>query len=130
INAMFDHPTIAMLAAYLRSAAPKPSTRPTYTSRGLTLERATVPQEYFYYLDRDVHDPTSYYATQKWRIEGPLDAELLARSYRELADSHGVFRTAFREIDGRLHQVVRSLDEARPPDLELRDATGSAEDEA
>ena len=124
LEAIFDpsfHSVRGVVAALGRAQGAASPSRPRYVASGVTVERATVAQEYFYYLDRDDHDARSYYATFAFAIEGPLDVALLARSYDELVSYHSVYRTAFREVDGVLQQVVVPLDEAAPTGLEVVD---------
>src|SRR5205814_837859 len=61
-----------------------------------------------------------------WRLEGPLDVELLQRALDALAQRQAVLRTAIRVIDGKPMQV-------EVPDRELKlhhvDLSGRGADE-
>jgi amino acid adenylation domain-containing protein len=80
--------------------------------------RATIAQEQFWYLSQEDPDPTAYFISNVFVLDGPLERELLERSYCELVAYHSIFRTTFREIDGLLHQIIPPNPVA-PPGLEL-----------
>ncbi|MFC5152440.1 amino acid adenylation domain-containing protein [Streptomyces amakusaensis] len=48
----------------------------------------------------------AYNVTAVWRIEGRVDAEVLARALREVCDRHEVLRTTFTGAQGRPRPVV------------------------
>ena len=74
-------------------------------STSATSAPATTQQEMFYYTERS--DPDANCSLSLARIiEGPLDRDALRRSLTTLANAHTILRTAYREIDGRLHQVI------------------------
>lgn len=88
--------------------------RPT----GLLRARATPTQEYFYYTERANPanmQPSSPFA---YILRGRLDPAMLERSLLALVERHGIFRTALREVDGRLEQFVVSVGDADPFVLE------------
>src|SRR5690606_21966920 len=61
VAVVFNHPTVEALAGYVASHASDANTCVSYVRTGLTEARAATPQQYFWYLDRDDHDPASYY---------------------------------------------------------------------
>jgi amino acid adenylation domain-containing protein len=123
VRTIFDKPTVVELAARLRDiakpAVAAPPSRIKYRRSRANSARATPSQEFFWYLDRDDHDPASYYQASAWIIEGPLDEAVLAECYRQLVGYHSIYRTAYREVDGVLHQFVAPRKEARLEDLEI-----------
>ena len=125
VRSVFEHGQLAAMAALVARA---PSTEHGqvvhYARTDVTTARASVAHQYFYYLDRDDHDPTSYYAPLVLELTGPLDEALFARAYDELVASQTGYRTGYREIDGVLHQVVLDRGDDRPPSLEVVDRTG------
>jgi amino acid adenylation domain-containing protein len=70
--------------------------------------RAMATQEWFWYLRESDPDPSSYATQLALTIAGPLDRGRLRRAVEDTVAAHDIFRTAFREIDGRLFQVVAS----------------------
>ena len=80
---------------------------------------ATTYQELVWYTNRGNLDANWVLATTHV-VEGPLDRVALQRSFSTLVNAHSVLRTAYREVDGALHQVIASAD-AAPLDLEYAD---------
>ncbi|WP_106400873.1 hybrid non-ribosomal peptide synthetase/type I polyketide synthase [Actinocorallia populi] len=93
---VFDHPTIAALAAVARTAAPVAHAAP---------EPGEVPlstaQRWFFALD--LADPAHFHQTLRLvPRHGPLDPSRLAAALSAVAARHDVFRLAFRrDGDGR-----------------------------
>ena len=88
---------------------------------GAATAQATIPQEFFWSMAAQDPDPSAYFVTTSFVIEGALDAERLARAMRTLVAAHEVFRTGFRQVDGQLQQVVIPLDQAPAFELEIVD---------
>ncbi|MBM4222045.1 MAG: hypothetical protein FJ170_08885, partial [Gammaproteobacteria bacterium] len=70
----------------------------------------SFPQQSLWYL-HELH-PQDTSASEQFaiRIDGPLDAPLLARAWQALLARHAILRTTFMERDGQVWQV------AAPPD--------------
>jgi len=124
VRVVFERPALEEMAAYLAQAPTGSTRRLQYARTDVTTLRAGVPHHYFYYLDRDDHDPASYYMGLALELEGPLDTMRFAQAYDELVASQGAYRTAFQEVDGALVQIVLDPGEARPPALEVVDRSG------
>jgi condensation domain-containing protein len=86
--------------------------------------RATVAQECFWYMRRSDPDPSSYVMGLRLALSGPLDVGALAGAVESAIARHSVFRTALRELDGRLHQFV--LGDLPRFELEREDRSGTA----
>jgi len=128
---VLESPTIAKLTEWIEQIREQPAevaAPAVYTHTDERTARATASQEYFYYLDRDDHDPSSYYSARLHVLEGPLDIDHFTRSYREVAAYHSIYRTAYRERGGVLEQTVRGLDEVAPFELSVVECPPSPDD--
>ncbi|HVK84017.1 MAG TPA: condensation domain-containing protein [Kofleriaceae bacterium] len=90
-------------------------------SLGATSSRATIAQEYFWSMALDDPDPSTYSMSSAFVIEGALDVDVFRETLHVLVASHSVFRTALREVDGELRQIVVPGDQAPPFALEVLD---------
>ncbi len=63
-------------------------------------------QERLWFLEQMTPNSSAYVFTNIVRISGPLDPNVLHRAFEELVNRHENLRTAFREVDGELRQVV------------------------
>ncbi|HEY4055606.1 MAG TPA: amino acid adenylation domain-containing protein [Kofleriaceae bacterium] len=127
IREVLENATIEKLAIYIGANKGAPRTaRMIYARSNATEARATSTQEYFWYLDRDDHDPSSYYVGRPRLLNGPLDVAAMAQSFRETAAAHSIYRTAYREQNGTLMQRV--LADA-PNELEIVDMSSVPEDQ-
>jgi iturin family lipopeptide synthetase A len=71
-----------------------------------TTTAAMAAQEYFWYLRQSDPEPSSYALPLPLEIVGPLDRVRLQHAVERAINDREVFRTAFREHDGRLFQSV------------------------
>ena len=78
-------------------------------------------QERLWLLDRLDPGSPAYNTATALRLLGPLDPQILARSFTEIARRHAVLRTVFREEMGRPAQVVT---EPRPVELPVTGLSG------
>jgi hypothetical protein len=83
------------------------------------LARATVAQEYFWYLRCGDPDPSAYGMQFGTMFEGTLDREVLASCVCAAVAQQSIYRTRLFEREGRLHQIV--VDDAPPVFLDDRD---------
>jgi len=74
------------------------------TSSGLS--PASLSQKSLWFLDKMGVPPETYALHMSWRIDGPLDIEILEQSVEKLIERHPSFRTAFVEIDDELMQKI------------------------
>jgi hypothetical protein len=89
--------------------------------------RATVGQEYFYFLEKQDGDPRAFTHSTIFFLEGALDAERLARCVVATIDASSIYRTVLEERGGHIVQRVR--DDAPPPVVEQLDRSGMPESE-
>ncbi len=130
LRLLFQAKTIEEQARQLtqRSTEPTPDFNSLIVRTDNPIARASVGQDQFYYLSKEDPDPTAYFISNNvFVLEGPLDPELLIRSYCELVGYHSIFRTTFREVDGLLYQVVPP-EPAAPPCLEFEERLDVPED--
>src|SRR5262249_35484416 len=110
IQALFDAPTISLLAA--RLAALSGEQRPLLPPiQALSPEeRAAAPlafaQHRLWFLDRLEGTSVTYHISGAVRITGPLDVAALERTFSEVVRRHEVFRTTFGERDGTPVQTI------------------------
>lgn len=79
----------------------------------------SVAQEALWYLSLLVPDLTSYNETISIRKDGPLDVEVLRRSFNELVRRHPAWRTTFDVDAGEPVQVVHQAEEFELPVIDL-----------
>ncbi|HEX6340862.1 amino acid adenylation domain-containing protein, partial [Umezawaea sp.] len=110
LRLVFDHPTIAELAANLPAhgtLTPIPTVPRTPAEDGTVTLPASAGQQRLWFLCR--LDPTAnlaYHITGSARIDGPLDVPALHAALRATAQRHEALRTTLREVDGEVVQVV------------------------
>jgi amino acid adenylation domain-containing protein len=75
-------------------------------------------QELLWLLSQVFDDGIAYNAPGAFRVEGPLDLEVLARALRALSERHEILRTTYKVIDGAPMQVIGT---AEPVELNLID---------
>ncbi|WP_051717059.1 condensation domain-containing protein [Streptomyces megasporus] len=85
----------------------------------------SLTQEQLWVLDRLEPGNASYNSTAMWRLDGPLDVEVLAACLRRIVDRQEMLRTSFASVDGVPYQVVA---EDVPLPLTVTDLTDLPED--
>lgn len=121
IRALFDHPTVAGLAAQLGGAAERrPELRPMARPDRLPLSYA---QRRLWFLNRLEPDSAAYNIPAVLRLRGELNREALQHAVHDLLTRHETLRTIFSETDGEPEQVVLDFDEVTAP-FEARDVDG------
>ena len=129
VRAVFEHPTLAALAAEvdrLRRAdegVEAPPIRPAPRDGDLPLSFA---QERMWFVDRMEAGGSAYHMPLFARLEGELDADALRRALDELARRHESLRTSFPLVDG---VPVQRVSPPAPVDLLVHDYAGLREDE-
>lgn len=63
-------------------------------------ERLSIAQAGLFYIDKFSDTRTALNLTTRWRINGPLDVERLARAFQQTVDRHEALRTCFFESSG------------------------------
>ncbi|HEX2187310.1 MAG TPA: condensation domain-containing protein, partial [Longimicrobiaceae bacterium] len=110
LHALFEHPTVAGLAAKVeelrRSGATAllPPIRPADRSRPLPL---SYQQERMWVLDQLEPGNPFYNVSTAQRYRGPLDLRTAERALHEVVRRHEVLRTSYEAVDGRPVQLVR-----------------------
>ncbi|MGQ4485547.1 amino acid adenylation domain-containing protein [Streptomyces sp. SAS_281] len=125
---LFDHPTVASLAAALDTAgAARPALVPQPRPEALPLSFA---QQRLWFLNRSEAPGDTYNVPLVLELDGPLDAEALRRALADVAVRHESLRTVFAEHDGVARQRVIDADAAAslvPLSVEHRPADGDAD---
>ncbi len=67
---------------------------------------AAMSQEAFYYLERLQPETSPFNIAVRFRIEGPIDPQILEMAFRDIIVRHESLRTQFEEDQGELLQVV------------------------
>ncbi|WP_418959806.1 amino acid adenylation domain-containing protein [Streptomyces tritici] len=114
LNAVFEHPTVAGMAAFAESlrpagdGAPAPTRDPGRTEGPLSAgqERLWIVQS----LDAEGHH---YNVPSLWHLSGEFDADALETALDALVRRHEILRTAFVAGPDGPRQIVRPADAAR-----------------
>ena len=83
-------------------------------------------QELLWLLSQVFDDGIAYNSPGAYHLEGPLDLDLLKRSFDALVQRHEILRTTYSVIDGRPMQIIHPTAEL---DLNVVDLRGHAPDE-
>jgi len=115
LRQLFEHPTVAGLAAAVRSAGREarleaPPIIPVLRADGMTLSFA---QQRLWFLDQLDPASAAYNIPLAVRLSGELAVDLLERIFREVVRRHEALRTTFALRDGKPVQVIA------PPDSPL-----------
>ncbi len=106
LKELFDNPTIDALAEIIQkydSHMDIGEIRPVERIGDLPLSFA---QERLWFLDQLVPDSAFYNIPMAYEISGPLDANALDKSFKELLSRHETLRTAFIVKHGKPVQVI------------------------
>jgi amino acid adenylation domain-containing protein len=144
LSALFEHPTVASLAAAVeeatreRPAAPAldpipavartPGSVPGRDDPVCVLP-ASYAEQRLWFLDRLEPGNPAYNVASALRLRGPLDVSALERALDALARRHEPLRTTFALIDGEPRQLIAEPSTFELPFDDLRgtpDATGRA----
>ncbi|MFF9901678.1 condensation domain-containing protein, partial [Streptomyces longispororuber] len=129
-RALFDHPTVALLAAALTGPENAPATAPiprTEGDEGLPLSFA---QQRLWFLDAYEPGGTDYVSPTGLRMRGPLDPEALRHALSGLVARHPSLRTVFDEVRGQAVQTIRPPAEVPLPLTDLSALRGAAQEHA
>ncbi|PYQ66738.1 MAG: non-ribosomal peptide synthetase, partial [Acidobacteria bacterium] len=131
VSAVFQHPTVAALAARIAAASGTAVAPPVLpvprTDAGLPLSSA---QRRLWFLDQMEPGSPAYHLAGRARLSGALAPDVLAAVLTEIARRHEALRTVFRHRGGEPAQVVLPAGAALAwIDLSALPA-GSATDEA
>ncbi|MFB8121098.1 amino acid adenylation domain-containing protein [Streptomyces sp. NPDC055962] len=110
LRTLFDHPTVASLAAVLDTAAPaRPALIPQLRPEAVPLSFA---QQRLWFLNQAEGAGDTYSVPLVLELDGPLDTEALGGALADVVARHESLRTVFAEHDGAAHQVVLGADAA------------------
>ncbi|MGW9448877.1 amino acid adenylation domain-containing protein [Streptomyces sp. NPDC055632] len=113
IRTLFEHPTVASLAAALEDAArpARPPLVPRHRPDALPLSYA---QRRLWFLHRLDGPSATYNIPFAARLEGALDVDALRRALHDVVARHTPLRTVFPERAGDPVQHVLAPEDARP----------------
>jgi amino acid adenylation domain-containing protein len=111
LSALFENPTVAMLATYIDSSAPENMVLlspilPVSHDRDLPLSFA---QQRLWFLEQLKPGDPMYHSFQALLIDGPLDARALELSLNEIICRHEILHTVFDTIGGLPVQRVEQF---------------------
>ncbi|KUF12937.1 non-ribosomal peptide synthetase [Streptomyces silvensis] len=121
IRVLFEHPTVATLAAHLEAAGasgapgaprPRPALRAGARPDPLPLSHA---QRRLWFLHRLEGASRAYHVPWTLRLTGDLDVPALRAAVADLVARHESLRTVFPEHDGEPRQHILAPERARPP---------------
>jgi amino acid adenylation domain-containing protein len=114
VRALFEHPTVAALAARLREHADAraPARKPTPVARS-KYAALSFSQQRLWFLEQMEGPSPLYSMTSALRIEGDLDLDLFERALNKLVERHESLRTRFVLVDELPAQEVLERAELR-----------------
>ncbi|MEU2758456.1 amino acid adenylation domain-containing protein, partial [Streptomyces albidoflavus] len=119
-RALFDHPTVAELAAAVAPASDEAGVVPV--PRGGEPLPLSFAQERLYFLDDFARGGVEYNVVTGLRLTGRLDRAALASAVAGLVARHEALRTTFGTVDGRGVQTVHTALEVPVREAELDEA--------
>ncbi|MFF3459222.1 amino acid adenylation domain-containing protein [Streptomyces sp. NPDC002730] len=124
LRRVFEARTVAAMALLIDSAAAGltvPPIRAGARGDGGAPVPVSFPQERIWFLEKLAPGNLAYNAQATIRLHGPLDIDALHATLTEIVRRHDVFRTAFREVDGRPMQFPQPTTQVLLP---LHDLAG------
>src|SRR5205823_3034206 len=112
LGALFECRTIAGFAVRLEAHRQKADPSAPRLERAMTSGEAPLSfaQQRLWFLAQMDPESPLYNISLTIRLSGPLDAQALAKSFRELVRRHGALRTTFAELgSGPLQHVSRDV---------------------
>lgn len=106
IEMLFDHPTIAKLAALLEADTEAAGPPPIQRRPGNGPLPLSFAQEHLWFMEQLVPGNPAYNIVDMIRLRGPYDGRALAAALGDLVDRHEILHTAFSERAGHAVQVV------------------------
>ncbi|MEU0481695.1 amino acid adenylation domain-containing protein, partial [Streptosporangium sp. NPDC006013] len=139
IEAVFEHPTVARLAAALPQSGTVTGERPEGAS-GEPLGKAPVEapgepddgplplsfaQRRIWFMDQMHPDQSAYTIAMTLELEGELDERALRAAVQEIVHRHETLRTTFPAPDGEPVQMVTAPGPVELPVIEVPDVTAA-----
>ncbi|MFA0960192.1 amino acid adenylation domain-containing protein [Roseivirga sp. BDSF3-8] len=105
LKALFDHPTVSSLAAFLDSGKAGHSVKITPVED--RSHYSITPSQYAIWLaslksERSV----AYNMFMAYEITGDIDIRLLEKAFQKIIEKFEILRTSFKEVEGAPHQVI------------------------
>ncbi len=123
LRTLFDHPTLAELAAAIAAARyPSEPPRLPQTMRRAPRDRAlplSFAQQRLWFLHQLDPDSPAYHMPVAHRLRGALDAAALAGAWRGMVRRHEILRTTFPAEDGEPRQRIAPASAPRLPVVDL-----------
>ncbi|MCG7529631.1 condensation domain-containing protein, partial [Streptomyces sp. OfavH-34-F] len=113
VRDIFEHPTVAALAARLATPADTPAAPGAPAPRPERIPLSPA-QRRLWFLHHHTGADRAYNVPLTIRLTGDLDRTALTAALGDLTDRHEVLRTVIEEHDGSPHQRVLPPDEGRP----------------
>jgi amino acid adenylation domain-containing protein len=108
LPAVFQAPTVQQLAVEVERAIGTSASAEPIPAVDRTVPLPLAPaQEAVWFFEKLSPGMRSYQFQAALRLRGAVDADALARALTEIVRRHEIFRTVFREVDGRPMQLVR-----------------------
>ncbi|MEI8254715.1 MAG: amino acid adenylation domain-containing protein, partial [Deltaproteobacteria bacterium] len=127
LRAVFQSPTIAGIAEYVRGAPVDDGDEPPVE---ITADRTrgpvSFPQQRLWFLDQLEPGSAAYNIPAALRITRHLDADALERTLGEIVRRHDALRTTFASADGEPVQIVHAPGAFRLARVQLAMPEGSA----
>ncbi|MHB1059850.1 MAG: non-ribosomal peptide synthetase, partial [Rhodanobacter sp.] len=106
VRALFEHPTLAALAAWVDAQATSVHAPIPVVGRDGRLP-LSYAQQRLWFIDRLEGGSRQYNMPAALRLRGALDGDALQRALDTLLARHEVLRTTFAEVDGEPVQMIR-----------------------
>ncbi|HEU4456326.1 MAG TPA: amino acid adenylation domain-containing protein, partial [Longimicrobium sp.] len=122
LRAVFEHPTVAALAAEvdaLRRGGARALPPIVRVPRGGALP-LSFAQQRMWFIDQLHPGSAAYHIPAALRLTGALDTAALRRALDEVVRRHEVLRTTFRTEDGEAVQVIAPPAPVPFPEIDLR----------
>ncbi|RYZ43248.1 MAG: non-ribosomal peptide synthetase [Myxococcaceae bacterium] len=126
LRALFEAPTIALLAERLRQATSGSRLPPLIRTRAEGPQPLSFAQQRLWFLDQLTPDDASYNLPVALRLLGPVDTEALRLAFESLVARHEALRTTFFEHEGQPFQRIQAPGVWALPLVDLSELESSA----
>jgi amino acid adenylation domain-containing protein len=133
LRTLFEHPTVAGLAAHVQAAPASGEEGPALPLRRLPRDGdppASFGQERLWRAHLANPADTSFNLHYGLRVRGAVDAAVLARALSEVVRRHESLRTTLREDGGRVAQVIHPPAPVPLPEADLRGRSAAEREQA